>query len=356
VRPRAVLGNHPPRDRSFLNRIGPDVVKVKATSKNAKFSSHNDRSPIDPPVRLNVGLLEQNVSRWRSGKEDGELPAVGFIAARKIVFLAQLAVRGLATICPICKDLGNNRLRFTREKQVPLALTTHWSGDVPVVVCRGRIVEGAESAALKEHLEKELAQQSTLLLDLSGVDFIDSSGLGLLVRVAMRAKKECGDLKLCCVSPRIQTALKTTKINTILKSYGSQAEALATFAPQPQTKKSAPIKADVLCVTASADLLAYLGQILHQSGYSVSTTDNLAEAETILAAAHPKFLVIDPYCSATVSGDPALRDRFNALIDGVSIVELPAGFATADAGDAGRQLLKYLRSALSAAQSGPSPE
>jgi len=239
---------------------------------------------------------------------------------------------------------------------VPLAITTHWSGDVPVVVCRGRIVEGAESAALKEHLEKELAQQSFLLLDLSGVDFIDSSGLGLLVRFAMRVKKECGDLKLCCVSPRIQTTLKTTKVHTILKSYGSQSEALATFAPPPQTKKSGPVKADVLCVTASPDLLAYLGQLLHQSGYAVSTADNLAEAETILAAARPKFLVIDPYYSATVSGDPALRDRFNALIDGVSIVELPAGFATADAGDAGRQLVKYLRNAVSAAQSDASPK
>src|SRR5262249_29179246 len=149
--------------------------------------------------------------------------------------------------------------------------------------------------------------------------------------------------------------LKTTKVNTILRSYESQTEAIATFSPKPQPKKVAT-KADVLCVTSSADLLAYLGQLLHQSGYAVSATDNLAEAETMLATARPKFLVIDPYYSAMVSGDPALRERFNALIDGVSIVELPTGFATSDAGDAGRQLVKYLRSAMSASPAGASPE
>ena len=237
---------------------------------------------------------------------------------------------------------------------MPLALTTHWSGDVPVVVCRGRIIAGPDSSALREHLEKELAQQPTLVLDVSGVDFIDSSGLGLLVRLVKSAKKACGEIKLCCVSPRIQATLKTTKLNAILKSYGSQTEALAAFA-QPLTKKSGT-KADVLCLTASADLLAYLGQLLHQSGYAVSATDNLAEAETMLTAARPRFLVIDPYYSATVSGDPALRDRFNALIDGVSIIELPAGFATAEAGDAGRRLVRYLRSQLSASPSGGTPE
>jgi hypothetical protein len=78
----------------------------------------------------------------------------------------------------------------------------------------------------------------------------------------------------------------------------------------------------------------------------VSSTDNLDEAETMLAA-KPKFLVIDSYLSATVSGDSDLRERFNALIDGVSIVELPSGFASSDAGDAARQLVKQLRAASS---------
>jgi CheY-like chemotaxis protein len=167
----------------------------------------------------------------------------------------------------------------------------------------------------------------------------------------MRLKKESGELKLCYVSPRIETTLKTTKVNTILKSYPSEAEAIAAFA---RPKKQPGRKADILCVTSSADLLAYLGQLLQQAGYAVSTADNLSDAETMLTSNRPAFLVIDSYFSATVSGDEALRQRFNALIDGVSIVELPPGFATSDAGDAAKQLVRHLRSVQSATPSTPS--
>jgi stage II sporulation protein AA (anti-sigma F factor antagonist) len=212
-------------------------------------------------------------------------------------------------------------------------------------------VEGAESLALRDHIEKELGQQQMLILDFREVDFVDSSGLGMLVRLAMQMRKAGGELKLCYVPPRIETTLKTTKVNTVLKSYPSEAEAIAAFG---KLRKPAAPKADILCVTSSADLLAYLGQLLQQAGYTVSTANNLAEAESLLTSSRPAFLVIDSYFSASISGDEALRGRFNALIDGVSIVELPPGFATSDAGDAARQLVKHLRSVQSATPSTPS--
>lgn len=237
---------------------------------------------------------------------------------------------------------------------MPLSLATQWSGDIPIVVCRGRIVEGAEADALRRHLDEELPGQRFLLLDLSGVDFIDSSGLGLLVRYAMRVKKDGGDLKLCCVAPRIQTTLKTTKVHTVLKSYTSEAEAIATFAARPSGKS--PGKIDVLCVASSSDLLAYLGHLLQRSGYVVSTTNTLAEAARMLAGVRPRLLVIDSSLSASISSEPALRDQFNALIDGVPIVELPADYSTADAGTAARLLVRHLRTVLSANQSGTPAE
>ena len=234
---------------------------------------------------------------------------------------------------------------------MPLKLTTRWSSDIPVVVCNGRIVEGPESVALRKCLEEEIAQESMVVLDFREVDFIDSSGLGLLVRQAMRVRKAGGEIKLCYASPRIQATLKTTKINTVLKAYASEEEAVAAFSSRPVAKKPAARKADILCVTRSADLLAYLGQLLQQSGYGVSTTDNLAAAEGILANCRPKFRVIDSHFSATISADAELRGRFNDLIDGVSIVELPPGFSTSDAGEAGRQLVKHLRRELPASES-----
>src|SRR5262245_61664680 len=234
-------------------------------------------------------------------------------------------------------------------------MTTRWSGDIPIVACRGRIVEGPESVALREHLDKELAQQPVLVLDLGGVDFIDSSGLGLLVRFAMRVMKEGGELKLCGVAPRIQTTLKTTKVNTVLKAYSSEAEAIANFRVQPRPRKQAPPKADILCVASSKDLLAYLGHLLQQAGYAVSTIDTLAGAATMLAASRPRLLLIDSSLSASISSDPTLRDQFNALIDGVAIVELPADYSTSDAGTAARLLVRHLSSVLSQSESASEP-
>ena len=241
---------------------------------------------------------------------------------------------------------------------MPLSVSTHWSGDIPIVVCRGRIVEGTEADALRRHLDEELTGQRFLLLDLGGVDFIDSSGLGLLVRYAMRVKKDGGELKLCYVAPRIQTTLKTTKVNTVLKSYASETEAIATFAARPSKTSSGTSsgKIDVLCVASSSDLLAYLGHLLQRSGYVVSTTNMLAEAAKMLAAARPRLLVIDSSLSASISSEPALRDQFNALIDGVPIVELPADYSTSDAGTAARLLVRHLRTVLTANQPGTSAE
>ena len=230
---------------------------------------------------------------------------------------------------------------------MPLSVTTRRTGDIPIVVCRGRIVEGAESASLQDQLNKEFAESPLVVLDLREVEFMDSSGLGLLVKVAARVKKEGRELKLCCVSPRIQTILKTTKLNTILKTYASEDDAIAESSGRTQSRKPAAPKADVLCVTSSVDLLAYLEQLLKQAGYAVSGSSTLDDAEMILVRAHPKILVIDTYFSATISGDAALRERFNALIDDVSIVELPPDFASSDAGEAGRQLVKHLRHVLS---------
>src|SRR6185436_13528047 len=124
----------------------------------------------------------------------------------------------------------------------------------------------------------------------------------------------------------------------------SEAEALATFAPRPAKKATARL--DVMCVASSADLLAYLEHLLQQGGYSVSTTNTLAEAARMLGTTRPKLLLIDSTLSAAISGNPDLRDQFNALIDGVAIVELPAGYSTSDAGTAARTLMRHLRNVL----------
>jgi CheY-like chemotaxis protein len=163
----------------------------------------------------------------------------------------------------------------------------------------------------------------------------------------MRLQTDGGELKLCHVSPKIKTTLKITKLITVLKPYDSEADAIAAFSVRPQKTRSTSRKAGVLCVTGSADLLAYLGQVIKQAGYAVTMTDNLADAETMLTATRPRLLVIDSDLSAMVTSDASLRARFNALVDGVPILELPATFSRSDAAETSRQLIERVRGAIS---------
>ena len=62
-----------------------------------------------------------------------------------------------------------------------LRLSTRVVDDVVVVDCAGRIVFGDEAALLRDTVKKLLTQNNRIVLDLKGINYIDSGGLGTLV-------------------------------------------------------------------------------------------------------------------------------------------------------------------------------
>ena len=91
---------------------------------------------------------------------------------------------------------------------MPLSFQSRSVGDITVVTCEGRIIEGAESAALRQHMNDLVPNAPWIVLHLGHVDFIDSTGVGLLVRILTRTGH--GNLKLCSVSARIADMLWIT--------------------------------------------------------------------------------------------------------------------------------------------------
>lgn len=225
-----------------------------------------------------------------------------------------------------------------------LSFHTRRADDITVVKCSGRIVEGAESAALQRHISDLVAEHPYILLDLAGVDFIDSSGLGLLLRCLIRTRNAQGILKVCGVSPRIGEALRLTKLDTVFELYGSEAEAIAGFYLPSKAGVAPALKANILCVEQSADVLAYVGALLRQAGYPVVTTGNLPDGLTLLTATRPKVVVIGATLRA--ARDTRAAEAFNKLADTLAVIELPAGFSSDEAGDAGRQVLDQVRAIL----------
>lgn len=219
-------------------------------------------------------------------------------------------------------------------------------GDITVVKCRGRIVEGAESAVLHQHLADWLPHEPWIVLDLGEVHFIDSSGLGLLVRFLSRTRTAQGDLKLCAVPAAVAEVLRITKLRTILESHESEADAISALY-QRRTSVDALdyFNPEVLCVEKSEDVLAYVGELLRQAGYGVITSGNLPDALILLKATQPKVVVIS---AELRSASTWTGEAFNGLADARAVVELPADFSSHDAGHSGGRLLDQIRVVLTA--------
>lgn len=213
-----------------------------------------------------------------------------------------------------------------------LALRNRSVGDIAVVACTGRIVEGDEAVALDAWVAKLVQFQPHIVLDLAGVSFMDSAGIGLLIRLRTRARTANGDLKLCAVGDHIREVLRITKLQTTLTAYPTEIEAITAFyAPTDSADTSSSLEIDILCVHPSADVLAYVRELLKQAGYGVTTATNLFDAGILLRATRPTVLVV------------ALELESSRLTESTAapprLVHLPDTFSTEDAGGAAQWLL-----------------
>lgn len=105
------------------------------------------------------------------------------------------------------------------------------SGDVAIVTITGDItLQRGESVRLTDKVQSLLQQDyRKLVLDLGGVSFVDSAGLGELVQTSVTARKAGGEVKLLNVTRRLESLLTMTKLLTVFDTYDSEAEALASF-------------------------------------------------------------------------------------------------------------------------------
>ena len=110
-----------------------------------------------------------------------------------------------------------------------LKVETEISEDVIILHCEGRIVFGDEGAVLRERARQLLAGTSKIVIDLAGVDHIDSGGIGILVGLYVSAKNHGGELKLVAPRKHVDEVLRRTSLDTVFKLYGSNEEALAAF-------------------------------------------------------------------------------------------------------------------------------
>src|SRR5258708_18950555 len=226
-----------------------------------------------------------------------------------------------------------------------ISFDTRRVGDIAVVKIRGRIVEGAESLALQKHLDGLMPFGAHILLDLADVEFLDSSGLGLLVRYLTRTRNAHGNLKLCAPTSQISDVLRVTRLQGVFDAHESEESAIAAFYQRSDSASgSFRFRVDILCVDFSTDVQAYIRELLGQAGYGVLTAGNLPDALVLLQATKPKLVIASADLRSARSTHTA--NRFNTLADRIAVVELPPGFSHAEAGQAGQILVGKVLAAI----------
>jgi anti-sigma B factor antagonist len=215
-----------------------------------------------------------------------------------------------------------------------LALVTREVGKVTIIQCSGRIVAGKETESLHTHLNWLLRDRKNIVLHLGDVVFVDSSGLGMMVRMLTSTRRVHGDLKLCNAPQAIHKVLGLTRLTTLFETHESEENAVAAFYRRKAAERLTPTRRSVLCVDASADVLACLREVLRRAGYEVHTISSLRDSLILIRVVRPELLLV----GADVAALPAAQG-FPALCPGVPIVELAKDFCTLDAGQASSDLL-----------------
>jgi anti-anti-sigma factor len=99
-----------------------------------------------------------------------------------------------------------------------LCMETRPVGDVLIVQCSGRIIAGKEVFTLHSHVGDSFVKYGDIVLQLDQVEFIDSRGLGALVRLMQAGRAKGGDLKLSG-APATRKTLEMTSLLSQFETY-----------------------------------------------------------------------------------------------------------------------------------------
>ena len=104
------------------------------------------------------------------------------------------------------------------------------AGDVIILDMEGKITIGEGSVAVRSAIRRLLEEgKKKILLNLAGVSYVDSSGIGELVSSFTTINREGGQLKLLNLTQKIQDLLAITKLLTVFDVYEDEASALNSF-------------------------------------------------------------------------------------------------------------------------------
>ena len=111
-----------------------------------------------------------------------------------------------------------------------MKLTDRLEGDVVILEPKGKIMGGPDASLLHDKLYEYIEQdRKKVIIDLGKVDWMNSTGLGILISGYTTLRNHEGQLKLVNVTEKIHSLLTITKLVTVFEAYDSVEEAIRSF-------------------------------------------------------------------------------------------------------------------------------
>jgi len=108
---------------------------------------------------------------------------------------------------------------------------------VIILDCKGRLVAGEEATILRDSVKELATGPVNIILNLAGIDYIDSTGLGGMVICYTTVRKAGGMIKLLNLTRRNIELLVLTKLETVFEVFNDEQDGVNSFFPDREVKK-----------------------------------------------------------------------------------------------------------------------
>jgi anti-sigma B factor antagonist len=219
-----------------------------------------------------------------------------------------------------------------------LAIQSRRVGFITVIDCAGKLIAGDNVDYLNDQVRRCIDSHSSVVVNLGAVTFIDSSGLGLLVRLVTTTRNSAAGLRFCGANDQIKKVLELTKLRDILNVYATEQQAIEAFGKKEIGQVGGRGGTSVLCLDPSMDLLAFLRGALDKAGFQSHSARNLPDALLLLRTLRPGAVVAGPEFAPKVAGIAAEMN--------IPLICFDQDLLAMDAGDATASLLQQLNARL----------
>ena len=222
-----------------------DVARVRTRGQRGGQQHHEARLPWPRRSADSTGSrdrpppgLDSTASSWRFIRPDHRVAArAGWVAGVRLRRLSHHQERGRR---PVLSRRAREELYYSREgpqllesaaKDNSMQIVVEKVGNVAVTAMPVDELDASNAGEFKRDIASVLETNAKLVLDLSRLRFVDSSGLGALISCLRKLNAKGGDLKLCGMSKQVRAVFELVRMHRVFDIVGTREEAVRAFGP-----------------------------------------------------------------------------------------------------------------------------